>query len=91
MSFARELSQRLIDWVTDSRARQMQTAPYQPFQTLGCVPSCESLQHLAMSAGGYYYDLSSNSELTALERIQPATLHRVLVRVSRCCSELCVS
>lgn len=58
---------------------QMQTAPYQPFQTLGCVPACESLQHLAMSAGGYYYDLSSNSELTALERVQPESLYRVLV------------
>lgn len=56
----------------------VQTAAYQPFQTLGCVPSCESLQQLAMSAGGYYYDLSSNAELSRLEQADPGALLAVL-------------
>jgi hypothetical protein len=56
----------------------VQTAAYQPFQTLGCVPSCESLQQLAMSAGGFYYDFSSNSELSKLESVDPLELLCVL-------------
>ncbi len=56
----------------------VQTAAYQPFQTLGCVPSCESLQQLAMSAGGFYYDFSSNSELCQLEISDSAELLNVL-------------
>jgi hypothetical protein len=31
-----------------------------------------------MSAGGYYFDMSSNSELTSLEKTEPDKLHRVL-------------
>ncbi len=56
----------------------VQTAAYQPFQTLGCVPSCEGLQQLAMSGGGFYFDLSSNSELSQLEQSDPAELQVVL-------------
>jgi hypothetical protein len=31
-----------------------------------------------MSAGGYYFDLSSNAELTLLEQSNPVLLHRIL-------------